>query len=143
MLSANSLGISAISPVINFCLKSLNLRHLLLARIKLRRSISWINHCRDCIASSISLMTWPPIRLGKSLYKENSTCLGSINKNCKSNGVAFNANEVMIAFKQTLLPLPVCPAINKCGVSAISIFIGFPRVSIPSVAGRILFDVSE
>ena len=41
------------------------------------------------------------------------------------------SNEIIIAFIETDLPDPVVPAINKCGILAKSVTIGFPAISFP------------
>jgi len=42
----------------------------------------------------------------------------------------------------TLLPLPVAPAINKCGISAKSEITDCPPVPLPKAIGSLAFDLS-
>ena len=55
-------------------------------------------------------------KCGTSLYGVNSTFLGSIKTNFTSSGFVRIKTEEIIALTQTDLPLPVAPAINKCGI---------------------------
>ena len=58
------------------------------------------------------------IRCGIRLYCESSTFLGSIKIILTSSGRLVIRIERIMAFKQTDLPVPVRPAIKRCGMSA-------------------------
>ena len=65
----------------------------------------------------------------------NSTLLGSTIKNRSSSGGLVNRREAMIELMQTLLPLPVAPAINMWGRAARSNETGAPPASCPIAMG--------
>ena len=64
---------------------------------------------------------------------------GSIISMRTSSGRQHINTEVMIALRQTLLPVPVRPAISKCGILAKSTTIGFPETSLPRKTGIFIF----
>ena len=45
----------------------------------------------------------------------------------------------MMALRQTLLPVPVLPAINRCGILAKSTTMGVPETSFPRKTGMFIF----
>ena len=75
------------------------------------------------------------IRCGIRLYCESSTFLGSIRIILTSSGRLVIRIERIMAFKQTDLPVPVRPAISRCGISARSKTSGWPLTSLPRNSG--------
>ena len=71
------------------------------------------------------------IRCGSFLYGLSSTILGSIISIRTSSGRRVISIDTMIEFKQTLLPVPVRPAISKCGSVDRSTTIALPDTSLP------------
>ncbi len=57
--------------------------------------------------------------------------MGSISISFTWAGVALYKRLVIIELIQTLLPEPVAPAINRCGIAARSTTTGFPAMSFP------------
>ena len=55
-----------------------------------------------------------------------STTFGSIMTKRRSSGLNLNKMLAIMALIQTLLPLPVVPATNPCGICAMSPKIIFP-----------------
>ena len=55
-------------------------------------------------------------RCGMPAKAESSTRFGSIITNRTSSGVACIMMPAMMAFMQTLLPVPVAPAMSRCGI---------------------------
>ncbi len=49
----------------------------------------------------------------------------------------------IMAFKATLLPVPVAPAINKCGILSSSATTGFPTISLPRQMVSFDFDLPK
>ena len=72
---------------------------------------------------------------GSELYICISTTFGSTIMKRRSSGVILNSSERIIEFMQTLLPLPVEPAISAWGIFAKSRTIGTPVMSLPSATG--------
>ena len=70
-------------------------------------------------------------RWGIPFQLESSTIFGSIKINFTSLGVARNKIVEIKAFIATLLPEPVLPAINKCGIFPKSSTTGRPETSNP------------
>ena len=65
------------------------------------------------------------------LYTLNSTFLGSIRIMRTSSGLDLYSRLIIRQLMATLLPEPVCPAMSKCGILAISATIGRPVISFP------------
>ena len=61
--------------------------------------------------------------------------MGSIISIRTSSGRLVISIETMIEFKQTDLPVPVRPAISKCGMLAMSTTMGLPATSLPRKIG--------
>ena len=71
-------------------------------------------------------------KCGIPLYTDNSTTLGSTITIFTSLGFALYIILEIIVFIHTLFPEPVEPAINTCGIFAISANWIFPATSFPS-----------
>ena len=70
------------------------------------------------------------------LYDTNSTRLGSIIRKRTSSGVACIIMLVTMALMQTLLPLPVAPAMSRCGILVRSAATTSPATAFPEGKGR-------
>ena len=62
----------------------------------------------------------------------SSTRFGSIRTSLNSSGVLCSRKPAMIELMQTLLPLPVAPAMRRCGIFARSAATGSPETPLPS-----------
>ena len=100
-----------------------------------RFSISRISPRSAALTSSTSTITGPT-RWGIPLKGVNSTRLGSTIKMRSWSGVLVSRNDATMELMQTLLPLPVAPAISTWGKAARSSTTGLPPVSWPSAMGR-------
>ena len=79
------------------------------------------------------------IRWGRHLYWLSSTIFGSIINMRTSSGRRVMSIETMIEFRHTLLPVPVRPAISRCGNVARSTIMGLPETSLPRKMGMRIF----
>ena len=103
-----------------------------------RRSISCIAQRNEDKILSVSTMTGVN-KCGIPLYPIISTRLGSIRIRRTSAGVVRNSKLQIQALRSTDLPDPVVPAINTCGIFAISPTSGFPDTSNPNATANLLF----
>ena len=71
-------------------------------------------------------------------YVDSSSILGSIMIIRRSRGDALKSTLMIMAFMDTDLPVPVAPAIRRCGIRARSATTTLPVVSLPSA--RVSFD---
>ena len=60
-----------------------------------------------------------------------------------SSGRALYSRLQIIAFKATLFPAPVAPAINRCGIFSSSATTGLPTISLPRQSVSFDFDFSK
>ena len=72
------------------------------------------------------------------MYRDSSTIFGSIIKSLTSSGEALNNMLMIKLLMHTLLPDPVAPATNRCGILVISAIITFPEISLPSTMAALL-----
>ncbi len=63
---------------------------------------------------------------------ESSSSFGSTSRSLSSSGVARDRTEQSSELRKTLLPVPVAPATSRCGIFARSVWVGFPKMSLPS-----------
>ena len=80
-------------------------------------------------------------KCGTPLYIDNSTFLGSTITNFTSSGLALIRIEAITQLIHTDLPLPVAPAIKRCGVALISAHLTVPMISFPSPTARIVLSL--
>ena len=73
-------------------------------------------------------------KCGMSANGASSTRLGSIMTKRTSSGDACIRMQAMIELMQTLLPLPVAPAIKRWGILARSVTLGSPETLFPSAS---------
>src|SRR4030067_2841266 len=71
---------------------------------------------------------------------DNSRIFGSIITILRSEGGALYSRLEIILFKATLLPDPVAPATNRCGIFVKSATTGLPEISLPSARGSFDFN---
>src|SRR4030066_692026 len=73
-------------------------------------------------------------------YMDSSSTLGSIITNLRLEGVVLYNRLENILFKAPLLPEPVAPATNRCGIFVMSATTGLPEISLPSASGSLDFN---
>ena len=81
-------------------------------------------------------------KCGIPLYGINSTIFGSTIINLTSFSDFLEINVEINVFIATDFPEPVWPAINKCGVLAISIILSRPTTSFPKITFKSPFSNS-
>ncbi len=91
---------------------------------------------RSAFAASLGSTTTGVSRCGISSYIPSSRRLGSIMINRTSSGVARKRMLDSIALTLTDLPVPVDPAISRCGIVARSLTNGSPWMVLPSASVR-------
>ena len=101
-------------------------------------SISCTAHA-NAPAAFLGSVTTGINKCGIPLYTDNSTTFGSTITSFTSLGFALYIILVIIVFIQTLFPEPVEPAINVCGIFAISAIATFPATSFPNAT--LIFDL--
>src|SRR3989338_6764861 len=131
--SANSSTTKTIWGILSFgCLLLNESRSRLLSWDKTSNllSISPIVHLRALIVSAVFVITGVN-RWGIPLYIVNSTRFGSTIIIRSVSAVFWYSRLVKIVFTQTVLPLPVEPAISKWGMRGRSANQTFPATSLP------------
>ena len=66
----------------------------------------------------------------------SSTLLGSISTKRTSSGVLCMSRQPIMELMQTLLPLPVAPAMRRCGILERSVATGSPDTPLPKARPR-------
>ena len=95
-------------------------------------SISFTAHF-NAIAANLGSIITGTSKCGIPLYGISSTILGSTIMNFTSRSDFFVIKVDINVLTATLFPDPVCPAINRCGIFAISIILSLPTISFPSI----------
>ena len=106
-----------------------------------RSSILSTAQAKTASAFFMSVMTGC-IKCGMRLYGLSSTIFGSIISILTCSGVRVIRIERINEFRQTLFPVPVRPAINKCGILAMSMTSGRPETSLPKNNGIRMSSIS-
>ena len=107
------------------------------------RTPRWASSLSRCSISRVALrsafeailgsVTTGVRRCGMSSYRPSSSRLGSTITSFSSSGEALYIMEMIIELMKTLLPVPVAPAISRCGICARSVIRMRPIRSLPIV----------
>jgi hypothetical protein len=85
--------------------------------------------------ASLGSVTTGWSKWGMSLYTESSILLGSIIKILTISGESLKRMLLIMAFNETLFPVPVAPATRRWGIFTRSVMTGAPVISIPRAMG--------
>ncbi len=85
----------------------------------------------SALAASFASVTTGTYRCGMPLYSDSSMRLGSMRMRRTSSGVARMMRDMSSALMHTDLPVPVEPAMSRCGIGARSRTMRSPPTSLP------------